>query len=441
MNDESKAQTRGRSGQASPPALDNVRIGIIGLGYVGLPLAVYMARHFPVKGFDVNEARVGELAKGRDRTGEVTDEEFAAARDMFFTADTEALSDCNFYIVTVPTPIDKAKRPDLTALICASETVGRVLFPGDVVVYESTVYPGATEEVCVPILARASGLTFNRDFFVGYSPERINPGDLQHRLPSIVKITSGSTPKAADLVDKVYGSVVTAGTHKVSSIRVAEAAKVIENIQRDVNIALVNEFAMLFKDLGLDTREVLAAAGTKWNFHSYRPGLVGGHCIGVDPYYLTHKAQSIGFHPEMILAGRRINDGMAGFVTRDIIKAMLQRKLKMDDAKVLVMGFTFKENIPDTRNTKVADLVRELGSFLTVVVFDPVADCDDARHEYGIEIVQELPNERFQAVVLAVKHREIMGLGRKRLGALLAPGGLIYDITGVLKPGESDARI
>jgi UDP-N-acetyl-D-glucosamine/UDP-N-acetyl-D-galactosamine dehydrogenase len=441
MNDQIKAQTRGGSGQVSPPALENVRVGIIGLGYVGLPLAVYMARHFPVMGFDANKVRVAELAKGRDRTGEVTDEEFAASRDISFTADTEALRDCNFYIVTVPTPIDEAKRPDLTALMRASQTVGRVLSPGDVVVYESTVYPGATEEVCVPILARASGLTFNRDFFVGYSPERINPGDLQHRLPSIVKVTSGSTPEAADLVDKVYRSVVTAGTHKVSSIRVAEAAKVIENIQRDVNIALVNELAMLFKDLGLDTREVLAAAGTKWNFHAYRPGLVGGHCIGVDPYYLTHKAQSIGFHPEMILAGRRINDGMAGFVARDIIKAMLHRKLKMDDAKVLVMGFTFKENVPDTRNTKVADLVRELGSFLNVVVFDPVADRDDALHEYGISIVQTLPDERFQAVVLAVKHREIVGLGRDRLGRLLAPGGLIYDITGVLAAGESGAHI
>jgi UDP-N-acetyl-D-glucosamine/UDP-N-acetyl-D-galactosamine dehydrogenase len=440
MNDQINAQTRGASG-TSPPALENVRVGIIGLGYVGLPLAVYMARHFPVMGFDVNKARVTELANGRDRTGEVIDEEFAAARDISFTADTEALGDCNFYIVTVPTPIDEAKRPDLTALMRASETVGRVLSPGDVVVYESTVYPGATEEVCVPILARASGLTLNRDFFVGYSPERINPGDLQHRLPSIVKVTSGSTPEAADLVDKVYGSVVTAGTHKVSSIRVAEAAKVIENIQRDVNIALVNELAMLFKDLSLDTHEVLAAAGTKWNFHAYRPGLVGGHCIGVDPYYLTHKAQSIGFHPEMILAGRRINDGMAGFVARDVIKAMLHRKLKMDDAKVLVMGFTFKENIPDTRNTKVADLVRELGSILDVAVFDPVADRDDALHEYGISIVETLPDERFQAVVLAVKHREIMSLGRDRLGALLAPGGLIYDVTGVLAPGESDARI
>ena len=293
----------------------------------------------------------------------------------------------------------------------------------------------------MPILAKASGLTFNRDFFVGYSPERINPGDLQHRLPTIVKVTSGSTPDAADLVDKVYGSVVTAGTHKVSSVRVAEAAKVIENIQRDVNIALINELAMLFKDLGLDTSEVLAAAGTKWNFHAYRPGLVGGHCIGVDPYYLTHKAQSIGFHPEMILAGRRINDGMANFVARDIIKAMLHRKLKMDDAKVLVMGFTFKENVPDTRNTKVVDLVRELGSFLDVVVYDPVADREDALHEYGVGIVDKLPDDRFQAVVLAVKHREIVALGRGRLGALLAPGGLIYDITGVLAPGESDAHI
>jgi UDP-N-acetyl-D-glucosamine/UDP-N-acetyl-D-galactosamine dehydrogenase len=441
MNDQMKAATREGSGQASPPALENVRVGIIGLGYVGLPLAVYMARHFPVVGFDVKKARVGELAGGRDRTGEVTDEEFAAARTISFSADTEALRDCNFYIVTVPTPIDEAKRPDLTALMRASETVGRVLSSGDVVVYESTVYPGATEEVCVPILAKTSGLTFNQDFFVGYSPERINPGDLRHRLPSIVKVTSGSTPEVADLVDKVYGSVVTAGTHKVSSVRVAEAAKVIENIQRDVNIALINELAMLFKDLGLDTSEVLAAAGTKWNFHAYRPGLVGGHCIGVDPYYLTHKAQSIGFHPEMILAGRRINDGMASFVARDIIKAMLHRKLKMDDAKVLVMGFTFKENVPDTRNTKVVDLVHELGGFLNVVVYDPVADRDDALHEYGIGIVDKLPDDRFQAVVLAVKHREIMALGRDRLGALLTPGGLIYDITGVLAPGESDAHI
>jgi UDP-N-acetyl-D-glucosamine/UDP-N-acetyl-D-galactosamine dehydrogenase len=441
MNDKIKAQPGSAAGKVAPPAVADIRVGIIGLGYVGLPLAVYMARHFPVTGFDVNTARVAELAEGRDRTHEVTDEEFAAARGLTYSADIEDLKGCNFYIVTVPTPIDQAKRPDLTAVMRASETVGRALSPGDVVVYESTVYPGATEEICVPILERTSGLSFNRDFFAGYSPERINPGDMQHRLPGIVKVTSGSTPEAADLVDKVYGSVITAGTHKVTSIRVAEAAKVIENIQRDVNIALINELAMLFKELGLDTREVLAAAGTKWNFHAYRPGLVGGHCIGVDPYYLTHKAQEIGFHPEMILAGRRINDGMAGFVARDIIKAMLHRKLKMDEAKVLVMGFTFKENIPDTRNTKIADLVRELGAFLDVSVFDPVADREAALEEYGIALMPELPQERFQAVVLAVKHHEIMGLGRERLGDLLAPGGLIYDVTGVLAPGESDARI
>jgi UDP-N-acetyl-D-galactosamine dehydrogenase len=439
MNDQ--PQTGGKTAEVNLPALADVRVGIIGLGYVGLPLAVYMARHFPVAGFDINRPRVAELAEKRDRTGEVTDEEFAAAETLSFSADIEALKDCNFYIVTVPTPIDQAKRPDLTALMRASEAVGKVLSPGDVVVYESTVYPGATEEVCVPILERVSGLTFNRDFYAGYSPERINPGDLQHRVPSIVKVTSGSTPEAADLVDQVYGKVITAGTHKVSSIRVAEAAKVIENIQRDVNIALINEFAMLFKELGLDTREVLGAAGTKWNFHAYRPGLVGGHCIGVDPYYLTHKAQSIGFHPEMILAGRRINDGMAGFVARDVIKAMLKRKLKMDDARVLVMGFTFKENIPDTRNTKVADLVRELSGFLDVAVYDPVADREAAREEYGISLLSELPDGRFEAVILAVKHRAILRLGRERIGALLAPGGLIYDVTGVLSPGESDARI
>ena len=441
MNDAAQPEPEGKVAEARLPALSDIRIGIIGLGYVGLPLAIYMARHFPVTGFDINRARVGELSQRRDRTGEVTDEEFAAAKTISFSADIEALKHCNFYIVTVPTPIDEAKRPDLTALMRASEAVGKVLSPGDVVVYESTVYPGATEEVCVPILERVSGLVFNRDFYAGYSPERINPGDLQHRVPSIVKVTSGSTPEAAELIDKVYASVITAGTHKVSSIRVAEAAKVIENIQRDVNIALVNELAMLFKELGLDTREVLGAAGTKWNFHAYRPGLVGGHCIGVDPYYLTHKAQSIGFHPEMILAGRRINDGMAGFVARDVIKAMLKRKLKMDDAKVLVMGFTFKENVPDTRNTKVADLVRELGSFLDVVVYDPVADREATIEEYGIALLPELPNERFQAVILAVKHRAVQELGRERIRQLLAPGGLIYDVTGVLAPGESDACI
>jgi len=441
MNEHPKSQPHAAGSRTSPPALDAVHIGIIGLGYVGLPLAVYMARRFPVTGFDVNRTRVAELGSHRDRTGEVTDAEFAAAGDLSFTTDTKALEACNFYIITVPTPIDQAKRPDLTALERASETVGKALSRGDVVVYESTVYPGATEEICVPILERASGLVYNRDFFAGYSPERINPGDLKHRLPDILKVTSGSTPEAADLIDRVYASVVTAGTHKVSSIRAAEAAKVIENIQRDVNIALINELAMLFKDLGLDTREVLAAAATKWNFHAYRPGLVGGHCIGVDPYYLTHKAQSIGFHPEMILAGRRINDGMAAFVARDVIKAMLRAKLKMDDARVLVMGFTFKENCPDTRNTKVADLVRELSGFLDVVIYDPVADQDAARHEYGVSITDQLPSERFQAIVLAVRHSAIMALGQEKLRAMLAPGGLIYDVKDVLPPGESDACI
>ena len=441
MNEIPQVERQAAAARVNPPTLETVRIGVIGLGYVGLPLAIYLAARFPVTGFDVKQARVAELSERRDRTGEVTEEEFAAARDLSFTSDMAGLRNCNFYIVTVPTPIDQAKRPDLAALERASEAIGQMLSPGDVVVYESTVYPGATEEVCVPILERASGLVFNRDFFAGYSPERINPGDLDHRLPSIVKITSGSTQEAADLVDKVYASVITAGTHLVSSIRVAEAAKVIENIQRDVNIALINELAMLFKELGLDTGEVLKASATKWNFHAYRPGLVGGHCIGVDPYYLTHKAQSIGFHPEMILAGRRINDGMAGFVARDIIKAMLRRKLKMDDARVLVMGFTFKENCPDTRNTKVADLVRELGAFLDVTVYDPIADKEAALHEYGMTIEDAFPSGRFQAIVLAVRHEPIADLGQKRLNEMLAPGGLIYDLTGLLPSSASDARI
>jgi UDP-N-acetyl-D-galactosamine dehydrogenase len=441
MNDQLRVQPEAKAARARLPELSQLRIGIIGLGYVGLPLAVYMARHFPVVGFDINEPRVAELSAKKDRTGEVTEEEFAEARELSFSARIEELRDCNFYIVTVPTPIDAAKRPDLTALRLASEAVGQVLSPGDIVVYESTVYPGATEDFCVPILALRSGLIFNLDFFAGYSPERINPGDLQHRVPTIVKVTSGSTPEVADLVDRVYASVITAGTHKVSSIRVAEAAKVIENIQRDVNIALVNELAMLFKELGLDSREVLTAAGTKWNFHPYRPGLVGGHCIGVDPYYLTHKAQSIGFHPEMILAGRRINDGMPGHVARDIIKAMIQRKLKMDGAKVLVMGFTFKENIPDTRNTKVAELVRELRGFLDVVVYDPIADRDAAHEEYGVSLVAEIPKDRFEAIVLAVKHRPILELGRRRLEEMLVPNGLIYDVVGVLPPGDSHVSI
>ncbi|MCG8558785.1 MAG: nucleotide sugar dehydrogenase [Hyphomicrobiales bacterium] len=424
------------------PTLQTVRIGLIGLGYVGLPLAVYMARHYPVVGFDIDRRRVSELAEKRDRTNEVTDEEFAAAGDLTFTAEVGDLASCNFYIVTVPTPIDENKRPDLGALVAASRTVGETLAPGDVVVFESTVYPGATEEVCIPAIEARSGLAYNTDFFAGYSPERINPGDQTHRLPDIVKVTSGSTPEIADLVDAVYAKVITAGTHKVASIRVAEAAKVIENIQRDVNIALINELAMLFKELGLETRDVLEAAATKWNFHGYRPGLVGGHCIGVDPYYLTHKAQSIGFHPEMILAGRRINDGMARYVAQDVIKAMLKRKLRVDGARLLVLGFTFKENCPDTRNTKIADLARELAGFgAEVTVYDPLADAGLARSEYGLAIENALPEGPFDTIVLAVRHDAIVALGADRLQALLGDGGLIYDIKGVVPAEQSDARI
>jgi UDP-N-acetyl-D-galactosamine dehydrogenase len=426
----------------SLPVLADVRIGVIGLGYVGLPLAVYLARHFPVVGFDIDRERVAELRNGFDRTHEVTEEEFAHATHIAYATDVESLKAANFYIVTVPTPVDQAKRPDLSALVTASHVVGMALAPGNVVVYESTVFPGATEEVCVPELEKASGLTFNRDFYAGYSPERINPGDKTHRLPDIIKVTSGSTPEAADLVDAVYGKVITAGTHRASSIRVAEAAKVIENIQRDVNIALINELAMLFKELGIETREVLEAAGTKWNFQPYRPGLVGGHCIGVDPYYLTYKAESIGFHPQMILAGRRINDAMAAYVANDVIKIMLKRKQSIDQARVLVMGFTFKENVPDTRNTKVVDLVRTLNDFVAeVVVYDPMADVSLAQHEYGLTLTNDLPRGPFDAIILAVKHEPIAKMGEAGIKALLAPGGLIYDLKGILPPSASHARI
>jgi UDP-N-acetyl-D-galactosamine dehydrogenase len=424
------------------PALADIRIGVIGLGYVGLPLAVYLSRYFPVVGFDIDAGRVEELSRGVDRTHEVTDEEFAAVQELSYTADIEDLRGCNFYIVTVPTPVDQAKRPDLSALVSSSRAVGKVLSAGDVVVYESTVFPGATEEVCVPELEKVSGLKFNQDFFAGYSPERINPGDLAHRVPDIIKVTSGSTPEVGDLVDAVYATVITAGTHRASSIRVAEAAKVIENIQRDVNIALINELAMLFKEMGLETLEVLEAAGTKWNFQPFRPGLVGGHCIGVDPYYLTYKAEQIGFHPQMILAGRRINDGMAAFVANDIIKAMLKRKQSMDGARVLVMGFTFKENVPDTRNTKIVDLVRTLRDFVgEVVVYDPIADIQLAKDEYGIELTNDLPPGPFNAVILAVKHDPIAQMGEAGIKALLTPDGLIYDLKGILPRHVSHARI
>jgi UDP-N-acetyl-D-galactosamine dehydrogenase len=425
------------------PSLGTVKIAIVGLGYVGLPLAVYLARRFPVTGFDISASRIDELSRGIDRTGEVTDEEMRLAKSLSFTTDPANLKAANFYIVTVPTPIDAARRPDLTALEKASETVGRVISPGNVVVYESTVYPGATEEVCVPIIERISGLAYGRDFHAGYSPERINPGDQNRRLPDIKKITSGSSPEVADLVDQVYASIITAGTHRASAIRVAEAAKVIENIQRDLNIALVNELAQLFKKLGIETREVLEAAGTKWNFHGYRPGLVGGHCIGVDPYYLTHKAQAVGFHPSIILAGRRVNDGMAAFVAHDVVKVMARRKVPLDKAKLLVMGFTFKENCPDTRNTKVADLVRELQPFASeVVVYDPHADAAEAMHEYGIGVVDTLPTGLYDGIILAVKHDAILALGEAKLRALLIPGtGFLYDLKEVLPANQSDVRL
>ena len=425
------------------PTLSSVRACVVGLGYVGLPLAAYLARKFPVVGFDINAERIGELSSGIDRTREVTAEEMRLAKGLTFSSNAKDLASCNFFIVTVPTPIDEARRPDLTALEKASATVGGAIKPGSVVVFESTVYPGATEEVCVPIIENRSGLRFNVDFFAGYSPERINPGDHARRLPSIRKVTSGSTPEAANLIDAVYASVIDAGTFKASSIRVAEAAKVIENVQRDLNIALVNELAQLFKKLGIETREVLEAAGTKWNFHGYRPGLVGGHCIGVDPYYLTHKAQTIGFHPEIILAGRRVNDGMAAFVAHDIVKVMVQRRLKIGDARLLLLGFTFKENCPDTRNTKIADLVRELQPFASqLTVYDPHADIGEARHEYGIEITNDLPTGSYDGVVLCVKHAEILELGEPWMRKRLAnPQGFIYDLKEVLPVTQSDARL
>ncbi|MCZ7594381.1 MAG: nucleotide sugar dehydrogenase [Hyphomicrobium sp.] len=428
---------------AELPTLDALRIGVIGLGYVGLPLAVHLARKFPVVGYDIDVRRVEELANGEDRTCEVTQEEMSLARQLSYSAQSADIKDCNFYIVTVPTPIDDHLRPDLRALQAASRLVGEVISKGKVVVYESTVYPGATEEVCIPIIEAASGLKYNVDFFAGYSPERINPGDHQRRLPTITKVTSGSTREVAELVDNVYAAIISAGTHRASSIRVAEAAKVIENIQRDLNIALINELAQLFKRMGIETREVLEAAGTKWNFHGYRPGLVGGHCIGVDPYYLTFKAQSIGFHPEIILAGRRINDGMAAFVAHDILTTMIKRKMPVSTLRVLLMGFTFKENCPDTRNTKVIDLVRELEPLVSeVVIYDPHVAPDEVKKEYGVEVVTDMPAGPFDTIVLAVRHAEFLSLGEKHIRSLLEPTcGFTYDLKEVLPTEKSDVRI
>ena len=427
---------------ARPVPLKAVRVGVLGLGYVGAPLAAHFGRHFPTIGFDIDKTRVEELDVGHDRTRELGKEELKLATKLKFAVDPGALKDQNFFVVTVPTPIDDAKRPDLGALVAASETVGRVIEKGSVVVYESTVYPGATEEVCIPVIERTSNLRLNADFFAGYSPERMNPGDPEHRLPNVKKVVAGSSPAATDLIEAVYRKIITAGTHRVSSIRVAEAAKVIENVQRDVNIALVNELSQLFKRMSIEPREVLEAAETKWNYHYYRPGLVGGHCIGVDPYYLTHKAQSLGFHPEMILAGRRINDGMASYVAQDIIKHMLRKKLRVDSARILLMGLTFKQNCPDIRNTKIADLAAELADFgHHVTVHDPIADREEVERTYQIRMAEKLPSGGFDAVVLAVRHDCFAQMTEAEVRALLVPGGLVYDMKGVLPLQASDARL
>ena len=411
------------------PSLDGTRIAVIGLGYVGLPLAAAFGRHFPTIGFDINAQRVAELERHHDHTLELSGDELRGATQLTYTCDPSALVGCNVFIVTVPTPIDEYKRPDLHPLESASRTVGRTIGRGGVVIYESTVYPGATEEVCVPIVARESGLAFNRDFFAGYSPERINPGDPQHRVETIMKITSGSTPDAAQLVDALYRRIILAGTHPASSIRVAEAAKVIENIQRDVNIALINELAMLFHRLDIDTHEVLEAAGTKWNFLPFRPGLVGGHCIGVDPYYLTHKAQQIGYHTDMILAGRRINDSMGSHVALRTIKLMRQRGVLPDGARVLILGLAFKENCPDLRNTRVVDIVRELRCFnVEVDVHDPWVSAPMAQAEYGIALVAEPALGRYDAVILAVAHRQFIQLGAEGIRALGVDCAVLFDV-------------
>ena len=422
--------------------LKDARIGIIGLGYVGLPLAVELGKHYPTKGLDISAARVAELQAGKDSTLEVDEDELKQATRLSYTSNPDDLADCNVYIVTVPTPIDSAKRPDLSPLEGASRTLGKLLGKGDVVIFESTVYPGATEEVCVPIMEAGSGLVFNQDFFAGYSPERINPGDKEHRVTTILKVTSGSTPQVADFVDDLYASIITAGTHKASSIKVAEAAKVIENTQRDVNIALINELALIFHRLGIDTLEVLEAAGTKWNFLPFRPGLVGGHCIGVDPYYLTHKAQEIGYQPEMILAGRRINDGMGSHVVERVVKHMTRQKIHVVDANILVLGFTFKENCPDLRNTRVIDMIEELDSYhANVDVYDPWVNPGELEEEYGIRPITELEKGKYDAIILAVAHDQFKAMSADEIRALGKSDCVLFDVKHVLPAEQVDDRL
>ncbi len=422
--------------------VQDTRIAIIGLGYVGLPLAVEFGKKFPTVGFDINTHRIGELQAGRDSTLEVDADELKSAALLEYSTNISDLEKCNLYIVTVPTPIDNYKRPDLSPVISASKTVGKALKKGDVVVYESTVYPGCTEEICVPLLETQSGLTFNKDFYCGYSPERINPGDKEHRVTNILKVTSGSTPQVADYVDAVYRTIIMAGTHKASSIKVAEAAKVIENTQRDVNIALINELALIFHRLGIDTLEVLEAAGTKWNFLPFRPGLVGGHCIGVDPYYLTHKAQEIGYHPEVILAGRRINDNMGSYVADNVIKLMTRKRILAVDAKILILGLTFKENCPDLRNTRVVDIIKELQNFNAHVdVYDPWINAQEAMHEYGVKPIAAPQPGQYDAVILAVAHHQFKALGIQGIRAFGKANCVIYDVKSLLPRDQVDGRL
>jgi UDP-N-acetyl-D-glucosamine/UDP-N-acetyl-D-galactosamine dehydrogenase len=422
--------------------LEGTRLAIVGLGYVGLPLAVEFGKKYDTTGFDINRGRIDELRRGVDNTLELDAAELADAGRLSYSCDLEDIADCNVYIVTVPTPIDQAKRPDLTPLVKASEALGKVLARGDIVVYESTVYPGCTEEVCVPILERVSGLKFNQDFFAGYSPERINPGDKQHRVTSILKVTSGSTPETADFVDALYASVITAGTHKASSLKVAEAAKVIENTQRDLNIALVNDLAILFNKLGIDTLEVLQAAGTKWNFLPFRPGLVGGHCIGVDPYYLTHKAQEVGHHPDVILAGRRTNDSMGPYVASEVIRLMVRKGINPVNARVLLLGLAFKENCPDLRNTRVVDIVGALRGYNAFVdVHDPWVNSAEAQHEYGLTPIENPENGSYDAVIIAVGHKEFVAMGAEGIRAFGKEQSVLYDVKYVLPRAAVDGRL
>jgi len=423
-------------------SLENVKLGIIGLGYVGLPLAVEFGKKYPTLGFDINTKRVEELQQGHDFTLEVSSDELADSEFISYSANVDDLKSCNVYIVTVPTPVDKNKQPDLTPLVKASAMLAKVLNKNDIVIYESTVYPGATEEVCLPEIERNSALVFNKDFFAGYSPERINPGDKAHRVTNILKVTSGSTPEIADFIDSLYQSIITAGTYKASSIQVAEAAKVIENTQRDLNIALINELAVIFNKLNIDTEEVLKAAGTKWNFLPFRPGLVGGHCISVDPYYLTHKAQSIGYNPEVILAGRRINDAMGEYVVSQLVKTMLKAKLPVNGANVLVMGFSFKENCPDVRNTGVIDIVSELAEYnINIDVYDPWVSSEEAKHEYGVDLTPKPKQAHYDAVIFAVAHSEFKALSTDEIKAMMKSEHVIYDLKYMLDAKLADIRL